>query len=121
MHLYMMKRKYLCTAIYNPQHHSGGTREMWTCCYFAVGLCSASQKFCGRSSGGMLTDEEQERAVSICITLLGFLKQWIKVATPDPKDTTRSNPASHARAVLQLLARLTKKHSLAQKVCPTPS
>lgn len=69
-----------------------------------------------RSSGGMLKDEEQERAVAICITLLRRLMQWSTAAKPDPKDATRSNPASHARAVLQLLARLTKKHSLAQKV-----
>ncbi len=66
----------------------------------------------------MLSDEEQERTVAVCITLLRHLMHWTAAPAPDPKEALRSTPASHARAVLQLLARLTKKHSLAQKARP---
>ena len=54
--------------------------------------------------------------MAISISLMKHLMVWTNAPRPTPKDPTRSEPASHARAVLQLLARLSKKHSLAQKV-----
>ena len=70
------------------------------------------------SSGGLLSEEEQQRATSICICLLKFLHQWGGAAKPAGQEVemTQSTPGSHAQAVLQLLARLTKRHSLALQV-----
>ena len=72
---------------------------------------------CFLSSGGMLSKEEQRRATDICITLISALEQWAPKHVVNLKDdvSLRTGPASHARAVLQLLARLTKNHGLAQQ------
>lgn len=68
----------------------------------------------------MLPREEQGRATRVCITLVSALSHWAPKHVPNPKDAfgLQAGPASHARAVLQLLARLTKSHSLAQMVSP---
>lgn len=65
----------------------------------------------------MLPKEEQSRSTRVCITLISALPHWAPKHVPNPNGL-QAGPASHARAVLQLLARLTKSHSLAQMVKP---
>lgn len=71
----------------------------------------------------MLSKEEQRRATAVCITLVTALKQWAPSYVSPPKSSfsLSTGPGPHARAILQLLARLTKTHTLAQQACsPAP-
>ena len=72
-----------------------------------------------RRPGGLLAEQEQQRAVQVCMRLLQHLHTWAADwKPPEAAVQTAPRPASHAQAVLQLLARLTKRHGLALKASP---
>ena len=78
---------------------------------------SVNEEDCNCSPGGLLSEEEQQRAARICICLLNYLHTWAPQLPGSPPDPARfSDPASHSQAVLQLLARLTKQPPVAQIV-----
>ncbi|KAK9821448.1 hypothetical protein WJX81_000342 [Elliptochloris bilobata] len=68
--------------------------------------------------GDGLSDEMQERVVEVALALLRHLHAWDAawVAPSGPAAPAHPEPASTAQAVLQLLTRLTKRHSIALKV-----
>lgn len=85
---------------------------------------------CACRHGGVLSEEEQERAVRVAMALLRHLHVWAPSWQPaaPPDDAAEAAAAalqqpdapSSAQAVLLLLSRLTKRHALALKVgaCP---
>lgn len=71
---------------------------------------------------GVLSQQQLERAASICMKLLQHLHAWgsvWKVPDPEPSESdvfSRPQPASSTQAVVQVLARVTKSHKVALKV-----
>jgi predicted regulator of Ras-like GTPase activity (Roadblock/LC7/MglB family) len=105
-------------------------------------LAAAVQQY---STGGSLSAQEQQRTVELCLRLLRHLGSWGAAWTPadlpplppEPEsgsspaavaaaaaaaqarqreELTRPDPRSTLHAVVQLLARLSKDHALAEKV-----
>lgn len=72
---------------------------------------------------GLLTQQQLERAATVCMQLLQHLHAWgsaWQVPTeehPDSDAFVRAQPASSTQAVIQVLARVTKSHKVALKVC----
>lgn len=72
---------------------------------------------------GLLSQQQLERAATICMKLLQHLHAWgavWKVPTEELAETeafARLQPASSTQAVIQVLARVTKSHKVALKVC----
>lgn len=74
--------------------------------------------------GGVLSEEEQDRAVRLGMALLRHLHAWAPAwkppaegAEPSQADPLQEpDPPSSAQAVLLLLSRLTKRHPMALKV-----
>ncbi len=76
---------------------------------------------------GLVSQQQLERAASICMKLLQHLHAWGSVWTVPDSDLSESEafsrpqPASSTQAVVQVLARVTKSHKVALKVglvCP---
>eukprot|EP00884_Botryococcus_braunii_P008520 jgi/Botrbrau1/1766/Bobra.0217s0021.1 len=66
---------------------------------------------------GLLTEDEQEESVHVCMRMLRFLRTWRTAPTNSgPASSIETDPLSLSLATLQLLARLTKRHKLALKV-----
>ena len=74
---------------------------------------------------GLLNQQQHEQAASICMRLLQHLHAWgSKWQIPEAPDNDneailRPQPASSTQAVVQVLARATKTHKIALKVCMT--
>lgn len=72
---------------------------------------------------GLLSQQQLERAATICMKLLQHLHAWgavWKVPAEEPAESeafARLQPASSTQAVIQVLARVTKSHKVALKVC----
>lgn len=72
---------------------------------------------------GLLSQQQLDRAATICMKLLQHLHAWgavWKVPAEEPAETEASakpQPASSTQAVIQVLARVTKSHKVALKVC----
>jgi hypothetical protein len=75
---------------------------------------------------GLLDDDQQRAATSLCLALLQQLHdhadKWEQPATSMfEADGSLPNPSSMTQALLQLLAHLTKRHSNAQQVSKGPA
>lgn len=69
------------------------------------------------SSGGLLSAEQQQRALDVCLRLLPHLHAWAESWSPSkPPSTVLSTPDNAAFAVVQLLACLTMQHDKALHV-----
>lgn len=66
---------------------------------------------------GLLAEEDQEEAVDVCMRLLRILHSGRAAPTDTGAASNNTDSLSLAVAALQLLARLTKRHKLALKVC----
>ena len=72
---------------------------------------------------GLLSQQQLDRAATICMKLLQHLHAWgavWKVPGEEPAENeafARPQPASSTQAVIQVLARVTKSHKVALKVC----
>lgn len=72
---------------------------------------------------GLLSQQQLDRAATVCMKLLQHLHAWgsaWKVPTEELQDNdafARPQPASSTQAVIQVLARVTKSHKVALKVC----
>ena len=72
---------------------------------------------------GLLSQQQLDRAAGICMKLLQHLHAWgavWKVPAEEPAESeafARPQPASSTQAVIQVLARVTKSHKVALKVC----
>lgn len=68
---------------------------------------------------GLLSDEDQSRALAVCVQLLNHLQAYGALWCPPLRINIRGDivpqphPTSVTQAVLQLLARLTRKHAAA--------
>lgn len=73
---------------------------------------------------GLVSQQQLERAASICMKLLQHLHAWgsvWNVPESEPSESeafSRPQPASSTQAVVQVLARVTKSHKVALKVRP---
>ena len=71
---------------------------------------------------GLLSQQQLERAATVCMKLLQHLHAWgsvWKVPAGEPSENeafSRAQPASTTQAVIQVLARVTKSHQVALKV-----
>ena len=72
---------------------------------------------------GLLSQQQLDRAATICMKLLQHLHAWgavWKVPAEEPAESEAfavPQPASSTQAVIQVLARATKSHKVALKVC----
>lgn len=72
---------------------------------------------------GLLSQQQLDRAATICMKLLQHLHAWgavWKVPAEEPAESeafAKPQPASSTQAVIQVLARVTKSHKVALKVC----
>lgn len=72
---------------------------------------------------GLLSQQQLDHAATVCMKMLQHLHAWgsaWKVPTEELQDSdafARPQPASSTQAVIQVLARVTKSHKVALKVC----
>lgn len=71
---------------------------------------------------GLLDDQQQQTATSLCLVLLqqlhAYADKWEQPRTSMfEADGSLPNPSATTQALLQLLGHLTKRHSNAQQVC----